>query len=109
MGDVEKIVREEVVKNPNLATWRCKMPLPYYPDKQVEMVLVGMPDDEKPDVPSSLIVFRGYVDQMGMHKRTIFEFEPGEGYVSGSLDAPFEHIKQNLSALRDILHPLPNL
>lgn len=60
MQSAERILRKYAGQNPNLAVWHCKMPTPRHPDFEVDMLLVGMPDDTKPEQPSDLLVFQTY-------------------------------------------------
>lgn len=103
MSEAEKVLRKYADQNPNLAVWRCKQPLSLYPGREVEMILVGMPDEKEPSKPTSLIVFRTWLDG----RSASIEFTNGED--SESRFTPFGGGWVPIEELEKLAKKLPDL
>lgn len=67
MSEAEIIIQKYTDLNPLLALWRCNQPMPFDLQNEVEMILVGVPDENKPSLPSDLIVFRVWLSPSAAH------------------------------------------
>lgn len=101
MDKAEILVRKYAKPNQNLKVWRCERSHRKDPKRgQFDTILAGVPDENRPQEPSELIVF---IVQEDLDNYVFI------GHDSGSMYGPIEEVASLISYLREHIQKLPNL